>query len=128
MPSTDTTDGAPERFRHNPLVRATYLLVLAGCVVGTLPLEIAWRARVYRRPQRWLLALAPVWLVFVAWDVWAIGRGHWTYDPAQIVGVILPGALPLEEALFFVVIPTCALLTFEAVRRVTGWRAGDGDE
>jgi hypothetical protein len=35
------------------------------------------------------------------------------------------GNLPLEELLFFVVIPTCAILTFEAVRAVRGWSAED---
>ena len=109
-------------------MQASYLLVLAGCVLATLPLEFYWRARVYRRPRRWLLALAPVVAVFALWDVWAIGRGHWRYDPRQVTGVELPGRLPLEELLFFVVVPTCALLTFEAVRRVTGWPAGDEED
>ena len=95
--------------------RASYLLLLAACVLGTLPLEFRWRARVYRRPARWLLSVLPVVAVFGAWDVWAISREHWTYDPAQTSGVLL-GNLPLEELLFFVVIPTCALLTYEAVR------------
>lgn len=95
----------------------SYLLLLAACFLGTLPLELAWHARVYRRTRRWLLSLLPVVAVFGAWDVWAIARGHWTYDPAQTSGVVL-GNLPLEELLFFVVIPTCALLTYEAVKHV----------
>jgi lycopene cyclase domain-containing protein len=103
-------------------LRASYLLLLAACAAGTLPLELRFHARVYARWRRWLLTLLPVLVVFVGWDVWAIGRGHWTYDPAQTLGVVLPGKLPLEELLFFVVIPTCALLTYEAVRHVTGWR------
>jgi lycopene cyclase domain-containing protein len=109
-------------------VKATYLLLLLACFAGTLPLELRWDARIYRRPRRYVLALLPVFVVFAAWDVWAIARGHWAYDVEQVAGITLPGDLPLEEALFFVVIPTCALLTFEAVRRVTGWRAGDGDD
>ena len=41
-------------------------------------------------------------------------------------GLLLPGRLPLEELLFFVVVPLCAILTFEAVRRLRpGWLAGD---
>lgn len=109
-------------------MKASYVLLLLACLLATLPLELHWRAGVYRRPSRWLRALLPVFVVFVAWDVWAIAQGHWRYDPEQVSGVVLPGDLPLEEALFFVVIPTCSLLTFEAVRRVTGWRAGDGDD
>ena len=113
-------------------MKATYLLVLAFCVLGTLPLEVFLRTRVYVRTARWLGAVAPVLAVFVAWDLWAIRRGQWSYDPDQTTGILLPGRLPLEEALFFVVVPTCAILAFEAVRAVRGWRAGDeppdGDE
>ncbi|HVF20638.1 MAG TPA: lycopene cyclase domain-containing protein [Mycobacteriales bacterium] len=108
-------------------VKAAYLLVLAACVVATLPLELYYRARVYRRPARWLRTLLPVVGVFVGWDLWAIARGHWDFDPAQTLGVVLPGDLPLEELLFFVVVPTCAILTLEAMRAVTGWPAGDED-
>jgi hypothetical protein len=31
----------------------------------------------------------------------------------------------LEELLFFLVIPICAVLALEAVRRVRGWPLGD---
>lgn len=103
-----------------------YLALLAFCVIGTLPLELAWpRTRVYARLRRLGLTLAPVLCVFVAWDLYAIARGHWDFDPGQTLGVVLPGGLPIEELLFFLVVPVCAVLALEAVRRATGWRVGD---
>ena len=48
----------------------------------------------------------------------AIAAHHWSYDAGQTVGVLLPGRLPVEEALFFVVVPVCAILGYEAVRKV----------
>jgi lycopene cyclase domain-containing protein len=99
----------------------TYLLVLAGCALGTLPLELVLGVRVYRQWRRLLLTLLPVLVVFVTWDVLAIRAGHWGYDPGQLVGISV-GDLPLEEVLFFVVVPTCSVLALEAVRRVRGWR------
>jgi lycopene cyclase domain-containing protein len=100
----------------------SYLAVLAFCLLGTLPLEVWLGVRVYRRPRRLLLTLLPVVAVFYLWDVYAIAAGHWSFDPAQTVGLVLPGGVPVEELLFFVVVPTCAVLAFEAVRRVKGWR------
>jgi lycopene cyclase domain-containing protein len=97
------------------LSHLVYVLILAGCVVGTAPLELVLHVGVYRRWRRLLLTLAPVVAVFGAWDVYAIGRGLWNYDSHYLIGVTLPGRLPLEELLFFVVIPTCAVLTYEAV-------------
>lgn len=99
----------------------TYLLVLGTCLLATLPLELFLRTRVYARPRRLLLTLLPVVAVFLTWDVLAIRAGHWDFDPDQLTGIRL-GELPLEELLFFVVIPCCALLSFEAVKRVKGWQ------
>ena len=105
-------------------MRATYLVVLAVCLLGTLPLELVLHTRVYGRPRRLLLTLLPVVAVFVGWDVLAIRAGHWGYDPRQTTGVRF-GNVPLEEVAFFVAIPICAILTLEAVRAVKGWRVDD---
>jgi lycopene cyclase domain-containing protein len=100
------------------VARLTYLGVLASCLVGTLWLEPVLRVGVLRRWRRLLLTLVPVVLVFGVWDIAAIAAGHWSYDPRQLTGVRLPGRLPLEELLFFIVVPVCAVLGFEAVRKV----------
>jgi lycopene cyclase domain-containing protein len=105
--------------------RLTYLVVLTVCLFGALWLEPVLRVGVLRQWRRLALTLLPVVVVFGAWDLAAIAAGHWTFDPAQVVGVILPGGLPLEELLFFLVIPICSILGFEAVRKVTGWSARD---
>ena len=100
----------------------TYLALLAGCLVATLPLEFLLGARVYRRWRRAALTIAPVAVVFVVWDLLAIHAGWWSYDRAYLVGLNVVADLPLEELLFFLVVPICALLTFEAVRRLRpGW-------
>lgn len=102
-----------------------YLLLMAACVAITLPLEFVLRARVYRRPLRLLLAMLPVLVVFVAWDLLGIVRDHWTYSSQFTTGIML-GVLPLEELVFFLVIPVCGLLSYEGVgyvlRRLKGER------
>jgi len=105
-------------------MRLTYLAVLAGCLIGTAPLELFLHTRVYARWRRLLLTLLPVFAVFTVWDVLAIRAGHWAYDPRQTTGWHV-GNVPIEELLFFLVIPTCAILSLEAVRAVRGWRVGD---
>ncbi|MEV0394313.1 lycopene cyclase domain-containing protein [Polymorphospora rubra] len=102
-----------------------YLAVLAGCLLAAIWLEPVFRVNVLRRWRRLLLTLLPVVVVFVAWDLAAIAAGHWSFDPDQITGIMLPGGLPVDELLFFLVVPVCAVLGFEAVRAVLRWRAGD---
>jgi lycopene cyclase domain-containing protein len=96
-------------------VRSEYLLLMAACLLITLPLEFWLRARVYRRPVRLALALAPALVVCYAWDAVAIARGHWSYSPDQTTGWLLPFGVPVEELVFFLVVPICGLLTYEAV-------------
>jgi lycopene cyclase domain-containing protein len=96
---------------------------MAGCLVVTLPLEVVLRARVYARWRRLLLTLAPVVAVFVTWDALAIHAHEWSYRHLSGLRV---GNLPIEELVFFLVVPTCAILTFEAVRRLRpSWSAGE---
>lgn len=102
-----------------------YVAMLAFCVVGTLPLELYLRVGVYRRLRRLALSLLPVVPLFVAWDLYAVAQHQWSFDRQQILGVVAPGGLPLEELAFFVVVPLAAVLTLEAVRSVRGWTVGD---
>jgi lycopene cyclase domain-containing protein len=103
----------------------SYLFVLAGCLAAALWLEPVLGVNVFRRGRRLLLTLLPVVAVFVVWDLLAIAAGHWRFDPAQTTGIVLPGGLPLDELLFFLVVPVCAILGFEAVRAVLRLPAGD---
>lgn len=98
--------------------RFEYLVLMGLCLLVTLPLELVLGARVWRRPRLLVTALLPVVVVFCVWDVLAIGRGTWGYSRRFTTGVLLPFDLPLEELVFFLVIPTCGLLTYEAVGNV----------
>ena len=98
--------------------RSQYLMLMAACLLVTVPLEMVIGARVYRSPRRLLRALLVPFVLFVVWDVVAIERGHWWFSPQFTTGWSVAGRLPVEEIAFFVVIPICALLTYEAVRRI----------
>lgn len=107
------------------LLPYAYLGMLGFIVLTTLPLELYLGVRVWRRPRRLLLTVLPVVVVFVLWDLYAIQAQHWFFDPAQTSGVLI-GTLPLEELLFFIIVPIAMVMTLEAVRTVkTHWVVGD---
>lgn len=116
-------DGAPEEVSE-VVDRGQYLLVMAGCLVVTLPLEWIFSARVYRRPVRTARALAPVVVVFYLWDAFAIWRGHWFFAPEYVTGWRMPLDVPFDEFVFFVVVPLCLLLSYESVRNILDGRVG----
>ncbi len=100
--------------------RYQYLILMGLCLLITLPLEFVFRARVWRRPRRLLAAAWFPVAAFVVWDIVAIDRGLWRYSQRFTTGWELPGRLPIEELVFFLVIPICGLLTLESVRWMLG--------
>ncbi|KAA0022397.1 lycopene cyclase domain-containing protein [Antrihabitans cavernicola] len=99
-----------------------YLIVMAGCLLITAPLEFVGGG-VYRRPIRVLRAVLPVAAVFLLWDGFAIAANVWTYNERYITGRTLPFRIPLEELIFFLVIPICAILTYVAVQAIVDRRS-----
>lgn len=92
-----------------------YLLLLIACLAITAPLELVLGVRVYRQTKRLALSLACMGAVFVTWDLVGAQLGHWGYNPRFLTGLRILG-LPIEEYLFFLVVPLCGILTYEAVR------------
>lgn len=96
----------------------SYVAMLLFVIAGSWWLEFAFKIRVLRRPRLAFSAILPVSLFFLAWDAFAIKQKHWSFDPDQTLGIYGPFDVPLEEYLFFFIIPMAALLTLEGVKVV----------
>ena len=96
----------------------SYLAMLLFVVAGSWWLEFAFKIRVLRRARLAFSAILPVSLFFLAWDAFAIKQKHWSFDSQQTLGIYGPFEVPLEEYLFFFIIPLAALLTLEGVKVV----------
>jgi lycopene cyclase domain-containing protein len=109
----------------------SYAAMLAFCLAGTLPLIPAFRLRVVRQPTRVVLTIVAAGTPFLVWDLYASSAGHWWFDEAQTLPWRVAG-LPVEEILFFIVIPWVTILTYEAVKvvrtRGRAARAGQREE
>ncbi|MDA8197225.1 MAG: lycopene cyclase domain-containing protein [Actinomycetota bacterium] len=108
------------------MIRYTYLILMALCLLLTLPLEFVFRARVYRRPLALITSVAITTILFSLFDLSSIVWGWWRYSSKYTTGIDIFGRLPIEEVVFFVVIPICSLLTLEAVRSILNRRAEGG--
>ncbi len=97
--------------------RWQYLFLLAACLAVTAPLEM-FGPGVYRQWRRLTAAVFPVAVAFLVWDEIAVAAHVWTYNSAYITGLHIPFRVPIEEVLFFIVIPVCALLTYNAVSTI----------
>jgi len=96
-------------------VMSRYMTVLM--LSGVVPLAMSFwpPLKFYRYWRSLALSIALIMLLFGSWDVWATWRGHWYFDGAGVLPYRIIN-LPLEELLFFVVIPFCCIFTWEVLR------------
>jgi lycopene cyclase domain-containing protein len=103
-----------------------YAAMLTFTVVGSFWLELVLKIKVLKRIKRALMSIIPIAILFLIWDAYAVTSGHWKFDPEQVVGIYGPFGIPLEEFLFFLVVPMAAIMTIEGVRSVKKhWPVGD---
>jgi len=91
-------------------MKVLLLCLSAPLIISFWPPLGFWR---HRRPLYFAIAL--IILIFGGWDILAVARGHWWFNPDGVWGFRILG-LPLEEYLFFVVIPFASIFTWEAFK------------
>jgi len=94
------------------------MAMLVFIVCSSFWLEIFLKIGVLRRIKRVIISIIPISTLFLIWDAYAIAQGHWFFDRKQILGIYGPFGIPLEEFLFFIIIPIAAIMTIEAVIKV----------
>ena len=108
------------------MLKWSYIAMLAFTICGSFWLEIALKVKVLVRFKRVAISILPIAALFIIWDAYAISRGDWYFDSKKILGIFGPWEIPLEEFLFFAIIPIAAIMTIEAVRTVKKhWVVGD---
>ena len=98
-----------------------YLLVLLATVFFPFLFSFDRNLGLYRHTGAMVAAIAAVFFTFGLWDVAAVQRGHWSFNPAYILGYS-PFGLPIEEWLFFIVVPFVSIFTWESVKFFLGRR------
>jgi len=91
------------------------LLILSG--IAPLLLSFYPPLKFWRNFKALFLTLFMLLLIFGSWDVFAAWRGHWYFNPQGVAGMKLIN-LPVEEWLFFIVIPFCCIFTWEALKYI----------
>lgn len=53
-------------------------------------------------------------IIFIAWDIWFTGIGIWSFNPDYVIGIYILN-LPLEEWLFFLIVPFSCVFIYEVM-------------
>jgi len=101
--------------QYNIGAMSSYLKVLI--LSGSIPFILSFwpPLKFYRNFKALAFSILIVLLIFGSWDVFATYRGHWYFNPEGVLGINIIN-LPLEEVLFFIVIPFCCIFTWEAIK------------
>jgi len=93
----------------------TYLLILLASVAGPIVLSFDRKVAFYKKWKFLPLPILVPAILYIAWDIFFTAKGVWSFNPEYITGIYLYN-LPLEEVLFFLIVPYCCLFIYECIR------------
>ncbi|MGC9554991.1 MAG: lycopene cyclase domain-containing protein, partial [Thermoplasmatota archaeon] len=94
-----------------------YLVIDILILLGPLLFTFEPRIRYYRKLPAVAFAIGTAGGAYIIWDAIATARGDWAFADSYVVGIRLLD-LPLEEILFFMVVPYSCLFIYEALKLV----------
>jgi lycopene cyclase domain-containing protein len=99
-------------------MRGEYLLLLILSLGSVVWLDRLAQLGVFRQWRRLLIALVPLEIAILAWDLLGVERWGWASNEAVLAGpYAFGGRIPLEELLFPVVVGACGLTLWELVKQ-----------
>jgi len=94
-----------------------YMLVLILSISVPFIFSFWPPLKFYRNIFALFYSIGLILLIFGFWDIFATWRGHWSFHPEGVWPIRVVN-LPLEEVLFFVVIPFCCIFTWEVINYI----------
>jgi lycopene cyclase domain-containing protein len=94
----------------------TYFLILACSLAGPLALSFDKKVAFYKKWKYVFAAMVLPALFYILWDGYFAGEKIWFFNADYIATKTNIYNLPLEEVLFFFVVPYCCTFVYECVR------------
>jgi lycopene cyclase domain-containing protein len=99
-----------------------YFITLAVCtLVPMLLLVFHPNLHLRQNLKSLFLAIFITCIPFWFWDISAVILNHWSFNPKYITGLYIYN-LPIEEVLFFVLIPFSCMAIWAEIRAFTTWK------
>jgi lycopene cyclase domain-containing protein len=93
----------------------TYFLILAASLAGPLALSFDKKVAFYKNWKYLFPAMIIPAMLYIVWDIYFTSKGVWSFNPAYITGINLFN-LPIEEMLFFFIVPYCCVFIYACIR------------
>ena len=96
-----------------------YLMVLAFIGSCAVFVNFGFKLKISSKWKLFLMTDVVILFIYLAWDFWAVSKGSWYFDREQTVGLYLFSRLPIEEVLFFIIVPLMVVLTYLALIKLS---------
>lgn len=93
----------------------TYFFILAASLAGPLALSFDKKVAFFKNWKYLFPAMVIPALLYIIWDIYFTAKGVWSFNPEFITGIKLYN-LPLEEVLFFFIVPYCCVFIYACIR------------
>ena len=93
----------------------TYFLILAASLIGPLALSFDKKVAFYKKWKFVFPAMILPALFYIAWDFYFTAKGVWSFNEDYITGIKIYN-LPVEEVIFFLIVPYCCVFIYECIR------------
>jgi len=92
----------------------TYFLILGLSLAGPLVLSFDKKVRFYKKWKYLFPAMLMPATFYIVWDFYFTSKGIWSFNKNYVSGYNIYN-LPVEEVLFFFVIPYCCVFIYECI-------------
>ena len=93
----------------------TYLILNLFTISGPLLLSFDKKVAFYKEWRFFILAMLPTSAAYILWDIIATHTGVWKFNEQYLLGSFI-GNLPLEEYMFFLVVPYACLFIYACIK------------
>ncbi len=87
------------------------LFVLIGCACVLYFGKVKFNSHQIRATALSLIVTA---FIFIAWDILAVSRGHWSFGLEHTLNIVIINQ-PIEEIKFFLVVPFFGIVVYRFV-------------
>lgn len=92
-----------------------YLILDLATLLGPLLLSFDKKVAFFKTWKALFPAIAIMMLLFIPWDIYFTEIGVWGFNPDYLSGIYI-GNLPLEECLFFIVVPYACVFIYACLK------------
>jgi lycopene cyclase domain-containing protein len=94
----------------------TYSLILLCALAGPLLLSFDKKVAFYKKWKFLFPSMLLPAFFYIVWDIWFTDMGVWSFNESYILPIRKVFNLPIEEVLFFFIVPYCSVFIYECIK------------